>query len=529
MTRVMMKNYRSFTDESPLVVDFSGQFTALVGPNNSGKSAFLISLFDLRSVWQTILNNTNSLPQTAQNGLTGVFRDRGTILDSEEVFSNSNNRPITIELHTGQPSISRSGPAVTHLVATSERGTNLQWSVTAFSGTEQLMAPSPPTWIGPPHQKIRMPSGRLFDCSAMMSSIADVAGTMYVGPYRNIISENQNDYYDLEIGNRFIGTWHNWKSGPSKKHNMAIQSISENIRNIFKFDRLEINPSAIGNTLHVILDGKPYRLTELGAGLAQFIIVFANAAIKQPRVLLIDEPELNLHPTLQSAFLTALGGYASHKVIFATHSIGLARTVAEQVYSFRKVGNHSVVRPLEATPSYAEYLGEMSFSAFQELGYESILLVEGPNDVIAVQQLLRHLSKDGKVVIFPLGGNQMAAARREVELAEIRRLSKSIFALVDSERITENGDPAPERIEFEKVCAKLRIPICITKLRAIENYFPDRAVKATFGDKYRALGPYERLSDNPNGWAKAANWRITREMTKDEFISTDVGQFLDRI
>jgi hypothetical protein len=66
----------------------------------------------------------------------------------------------------------------------------------------------------------------------------------------------------------------------------------------------------------------------------------------------------------------------------------------------------------------------------------------------------------------------------------------------------------------------------LTQRRAIENYFSDRAVKTLFGDKYRALSPYERLQDCATGWRKADNWKIARNMSLEKIEGTDVGKLL---
>ena len=65
--------------------------------------------------------------------------------------------------------------------------------------------------------------------------------------------------------------------------------------------------------------------------------LLTNVAIKQPSFVLLDEPELNLHPSLQLDSLTILGAYTDEGVIFSTHSIGLARAAAERIYALRKL------------------------------------------------------------------------------------------------------------------------------------------------------------------------------------------------
>ena len=45
------KNYRCFADSDPLRLDLGNDFTALVGPNNSGKSSALRLFHELRPVF----------------------------------------------------------------------------------------------------------------------------------------------------------------------------------------------------------------------------------------------------------------------------------------------------------------------------------------------------------------------------------------------------------------------------------------------------------------------------------------------
>lgn len=47
----------------------------------------------------------------------------------------------------------------------------------------------------------------------------------------------------------------------------------------------------------------------------------STVAMKSPKLLLIDEPESHLHPSLQAKFLTAMTSYADYGVFFATHSL----------------------------------------------------------------------------------------------------------------------------------------------------------------------------------------------------------------
>ena len=348
----------------------------------------------------------------------------------------------------------------------------------------------------------------------------------YYGPFRNAINVGKGDYYDLQTGTGFIDLWNGWKTSGMKAQTRAIAKVTEDIRTLFEFGQLEINSSGPLKTLVVAIDNQTYRLAELGSGLAQFIIVLGNAATTQPSLVLIDEPETNLHPSLQIDFLLTLAQYASYGCIFSTHSVGLARSVADRIYSIQRGPHGPMVRTFEETPNYLQFLGELSFSTFKEMGHDTLLLVEGVNDVKVLQQLLRLVKKEHTTVILPLGGNQLASGGRDAELNELTRLSGRVFAFVDSERPQEGAEATEQRRAFAATCDAIGIQVCITQRRALENYFTDRAVKAAFGEAFSALSAYQALREAPNGWSKSDNWKIARQMTLDELSGTDLGEFI---
>jgi hypothetical protein len=168
----------------------------------------------------------------------------------------------------------------------------------------------------------------------------------------------------------------------------------------------------------------------------------------------------------------------------------------------------------------------MSYSAFKELGHDLVLLVEGVTDVRTVQQFLRVLRLDHRIVVLPLGGSQLIKGGVEVELAELKRLTDRVAVLIDSER-TEAASPLdPGREAFVATCRDLGFRVHVTERRASENYLSDDAIKRVKGPKYSALGPYERLDEHDQCWGKQENWKIAREMKREDLVANDVGRFL---
>jgi hypothetical protein len=186
----------------------------------------------------------------------------------------------------------------------------------------------------------------------------------------------------------------------------------------------------------------------------------------------------------------------------------------------------AVVELIDRLPTLAEFLGELSFGEYQEIGFQKVLLVEGVTEVQTIQQFLRLLGKDHRVVLLPMGGSNLINGKRQIELAEITRISPDVYALIDSERTDANAALSDARQGFTKVCKELKIPCHVLERRALDNYFPDRAIKGSVGEKYT---PMERYEAGPPPWGKSENWRIARAMTKDELVQTDLGKFLEEL
>lgn len=523
---ITVKNYRCFDDENPLVIKFGNGFVALVGQNNGGKSSFLKLFYELRNVWAQTRQQLQTLLHGKDFGIPTIG-----VHDESEIFFDGNNRAIQIQFDLTDSSEPQSHISLTKAILYCDRNKPTTWRASFYCGPDQKHIGSVPEFAGQkchaiPNDMAVYGGNIHLDCRSFLQLIDALSNSLYVGPFRNAINEGSGNYYDLAIGSSFIDTWHYWKTGNLKAQNSAIAKVTDQIKHIFEFESLEISAAQSAKTLQVNIDGKPYKLGELGAGLSQFIIVLANAMIRKPSLILIDEPELNLHPALQIDFLTSLASYASCGVVFATHSLGLARSTAERIYSFQKKNGKTLVREFNRVPNYAEFIGEMSFASFQELGYERILLVEGVSDVKTIQQFLRKLNKDHKIVIIPLGGDQLARGGVEQELAELQRLSNKISVLVDSEQKSEEDQPETRRKVFADACMKLGFDILVTQRRAIENYLSDTAIKNIKGDKYSALEPYQSLNDSTLPWDKSENWRIAQEMKFEEIKDTDLGKFL---
>jgi len=127
--RITLKNYRCFEDTKPLSLELGAGFTALVGPNNSGKSSFLKFFYEARQLLGTLTGDVN----TMQNALQVPQRNVAfqALDDQVEIFFNRNTRLLVIELELPATSVNH----VSKVRLTSERSQLNTWRYEVFCGT----------------------------------------------------------------------------------------------------------------------------------------------------------------------------------------------------------------------------------------------------------------------------------------------------------------------------------------------------------------------------------------------------------
>lgn len=477
-------------------------------------------LYEFQSLFAVVANESQ-LQELMRGGTVGIGI-RG-IKDGSEPFCSSTTGPIGVTV-----AVDVDGPP-----GLPERPEWLELSVERNTGnaTGKMQASFGP--VIPGNQPV-VQSGILhysgnptLDLTELLQACRTLASTLYVGAFRNILNVGGVDeYFDIRTGQQFVQEWKSFKTGFQKDRTRNANRITGDIRRIFGFNEFSIDASEDSSTLQLSINEQPLRLDEVGSGLTQFIVVLANAATQNRELILIDEPELGLHPSLQLDFLTTLGRYAGYGVLFTTHSLGLARSAADRIYSVQGHDRGSRVRALDATDNLVELTGELSYAAYNDLGYTSILLVEGSHDVTTVLQWLRLYRKEHEILLIPLGGSSMITADRDIQLTELKRLNAKISVLIDSERQHALDDLAKPRQDFVNACRNLGFNTHVLDRRATENYLSERAIRRVKRGNYRALAPFESLKDLDLAWGKGENYRIAAEMTRDELADTDLGDFL---
>lgn len=508
-----LKTYRSYFQQATTKLAFTpGGVTALVGANNSGKSCLIRSIYELRNYFQYLGNGGWSPVENKSNTYSAGDQVVGTqfvgVMDPLDLVPApliATEKKVEFEIETEN-------------------------CLLIFSLFGESLATA--------RQEIKLKNSDDTDIGRAVAELAEIGrllqNSLFIGPYRNISNQagqGGTTHYDLAVGQGFVAQWRQLKNGTSRMSKIAVINTQQEIAGLLGYRSLEISPSADSNTLSLVFDGdREFSLGDVGSGIAQLIFAIVTVANRTPQLILIDEPELHLHPTMQARFVEALHRYAGYATVFATHSLGLARQTADviAVVSQNRATGRSSITPFESARNSSQLLGELSYSQFSAIGGKFLLLVEGSTEVRTFRVLLRKLGIETDVMIVPLGGSSLIGANRRHEMTEFQRIGAEVFVLIDSERNAEADPLDAEHEGFFQICSDLfgNEQTFLTKRRATENYLSDKAIKIVKSEKYRALEHYEKLDSVKPSWAKNENWMIADEMSFDELKDTDLGEFL---
>ncbi|WP_407278458.1 AAA family ATPase [Aromatoleum evansii] len=233
--------------------------------------------------------------------------------------------------------------------------------------------------------------------------------------------------------------------------------IQERLRKLFKRDvlidwdggNLKISFSRLD------IDAKPYSSGREASGLMHLVGILAALYDDEVGALLVDEPEVSLHPQLQAFLLKELLSVAGHPsaggnkkiIIIATHSTEMLKIQGPEDLLSLVFCYDLMTDPVQIPADAGELKNKKVQSLIARLGQEHKLslfskrplLVEGPSDVIICSalagQLDMHLEAAGSQLLPVIGKGQMPVVAKLLRL-----LGKSPVALADADGIADGVD-----------------------------------------------------------------------------------------
>lgn len=389
--RVEVRNFRSLT---LLDLDLSGRSVFVIGENGGGKTSLLVAIARAlgRDLTFTRADFADpDMPIELQVALTGLDTAQ------QGVFGNY------VEFGGGQPVLTMATRAVWNAAtdeAETEHGFPRQPGSHSRRSERDVI---PLQWLPSTRDPSRMlqfgvPTnlmGRLLENLPVQTSLDQaIAG----------VQEASHDLGSAAVFRQFLSDGRDRLS--KLLPDVATDAFSLGIAALTPRDLLRQFQLVVGHL------GEPIAVPQQSSGIAQLaIFVFAILlAERDPgRILLVDEPEISLHPQSQRALMRLLRTLDSQMIV-ATHSANLLdradpRTVVRLGRSDTGIQMSS---PSSLSDSDARRLARFTSPQTAEAFFaRSVLLVEGVSDQLAIEavaeKLGRNLDAEG-VAIVPIGG-----------------------------------------------------------------------------------------------------------------------------
>jgi len=225
-----------------------------------------------------------------------------------------------------------------------------------------------------------------------------------------------------------------------------------------------------------------------GSGVREALRLALDVELQQPKLVLVEEPEVHLHPALERSMMQYLKETSKEAQVFiTTHSSNfLDTTDMKNVYLVTKNGSTDV-RLLAHQEIEAEIPEELGLSLSSLFLYDRLVFVEGVTDEAVIRALASTLGINlgiSNVGFIPMGGaRNFSLFASETTLSFLTQRNVALWFIVDRD---ERDEPEIERLE-SVLHGKAQLDIL--QKREIENYLAQpRALSAFIARKREMAG-----------------------------------------
>lgn len=226
--------------------------------------------------------------------------------------------------------------------------------------------------------------------------------------------------------------------------------------------------------------GKKLDILYSGTGLKHFLDILIKVTLSGAKIVLLDEPELGLHPDLQRRFIQYLHELAVKKdiqIFIATHS-QVILNYADTIKFYRIINNKGIRKIIPVTKDAIHtVLSDLGIRPSDIFNQDVCLLVEGASDIIFFEHVIRVLYKAEfeKIAIGIIqygGGAAEGIISNSIDISNIVPTQKYLYWLRDRDESPGNG-PAHQATLFKNAIEADGYECHITLKREIEYYYPE--------------------------------------------------------
>jgi len=398
------------------------------------------------------------------------------------------------------------------------------------------------------NQRLQENTGRLFALPRVLTE-----RILYVPSRRDATLGPHSDLKIMASG-RGLTSWilaaanPNPRDTESTRRHELLQSFQDEFADFAQLKRVTLSVPELADPvqpgespeINVTIDGRVLPVSRLGAGIAAALIILLLCKLSQELeppidVVLLEEPELHLHPSLQRRLVERLVGYGV-QLIASTHSPTIIDALIRQGASvfrtrYEDSAQRIAVQPVTRTGEARLLLEAIGSSPADLLLADKVLWVEGPTDIPVFRDWIAKAQsfRGQNVSVISIGGDD--AASRHFDVSHLSNLHPKMWAVLDSERKQRNSSPESQRLKIKEKLEANGIPCHLTERRATESYFTLRALNVIYSKCPAELDPYgdpDLANQGVEQFDKHRNGEVAEAMEWQELERTDLADFIKK-
>ena len=249
-----------------------------------------------------------------------------------------------------------------------------------------------------------------------------------------------------------------------------LQSIQETVSALLgvRIDAFQ-NSSSYGNQASAEMDVDDFLVEVNGSGIKEALRLVLDVEFVRPNILLVEEPEIHLHPGLETSIMRYLKRISCNCQIFlTTHSTNFLDTgEMKNVYLISKP-NSTQIRQLDVEEAEAEIPQELGIRLSSLFMFDRLIFVEGQSDEDILREwastLGINLSQANVGFIHMGGARNFAHFATEATLSFLRKRQIQMWFLIDRDEKEDYEVSNLQKILGQKATVK------VLQRREIENY-----------------------------------------------------------
>lgn len=266
-------------------------------------------------------------------------------------------------------------------------------------------------------------------------------------------------------------------------HPNILENVAENFKRVFgqpiQLKKASLGSSIEENEILVKIEENIewFSIGKLSDGMFHVLrILLQLASSKKGDIIIIDEPELHLHPGAARCLKEILHEKCSEiQIICTTHSpVFIDPSITDIIILNQNIDGYIKPKVLDAKEVDIA-LAELGSSGLDSLLFDVVIWVEGPSDKVYMEKWLHLLRNEFKNInnsqigILPYGGKSMI---NYLNIEEIKLINRKSAFVIDSDKKSRSDEIEPHISHFISQCNKNGIYCWKTKRRSIENYIP---------------------------------------------------------